>query len=513
MLNLFSKLPRKKLSKPESVPPPVGGWNVRDSQAAMDPKDAVIMDNIFPMPSDVMVRKGYTQWKTGITGQVETVMSYSSGTTQKLYGVNVNGNIYDVTTTGAVGAAVSTGLTSSRLQHINFTTSGGSYLYAVNGADDPILFDGSSWTNPTIIGVSANNLININAFKERVFFCEKGTLKAWYLGAGAIQGTASAVDLSAFATRGGYLMAMGTWTLDAGAGVDDYAVFVTSEGQVIVYQGTDPSDASKWAMRGVWQLGSPIGRRCLQRFAGDLLLICVDGVVPLSKALISSRVTPRVALTDKIQGAMSTAAQNYASNFGWDMIFCPKNSMLMLNIPVTEGSSQQQFVMNTITGAWGCFKAVYANCWELFQDDAYFGGNGYVGKFWNTLADNGAQINWEAKQAFNYFGSRGVMKHFKEARPIFMSNGAPAIYASLNTDYDNKQAVGILSFTPTTYAVWDTSLWDAGVWGGDLGIITNWQTVGAIGTAAAMHLNGASAGIETHWMATDYVFETGGIVG
>ena len=59
-----------------SVPAPIGGWNARDSLANMQPMDAVQMVNFFPTPTDVTLRKGWTKKSDGITGQVDTVMTY-----------------------------------------------------------------------------------------------------------------------------------------------------------------------------------------------------------------------------------------------------------------------------------------------------------------------------------------------------------------------------------------------------------------------------------------------------
>ena len=106
------------------------------------------------------------------------------------------------------------------------------------------------------------------------------------------------------------------------------AVFVTSWGEVLVYKGTDPSSANTWALVGVWQIGAPVGRRCIMKYAGDLLIICQDGVYPMSSALQSSRVNPKVALTNKIQFAVSDAVTNYGSNFGWQLISFPKQKHL-----------------------------------------------------------------------------------------------------------------------------------------------------------------------------------------
>ena len=206
-----------------SIPAPVGGWNARDSIANMEPTDAVEMINFFPSYSNVVLRGGYTQYATGIDGQVETLMNYSTGTTNKLYAM-AKTKIYDVTSAGAVGAAVKTGLTNARWEFINVTTGGGGYLYLVNGVDSPLLFDGTTWASVTAIstiaitGVTTTTLDNITLFKNRVWFSQKNSLKCWYLPTNAVGGTANVLDLSSIAKFGGYIVDIATWTIDAGYG-------------------------------------------------------------------------------------------------------------------------------------------------------------------------------------------------------------------------------------------------------------------------------------------------------
>ena len=71
----------------QSLPAPIGGWNVRDSIANMDTLDAVTLTNFFPTVNNVVLRGGYTQYSTGITGQVQTLLSYSSGASDKLFAI------------------------------------------------------------------------------------------------------------------------------------------------------------------------------------------------------------------------------------------------------------------------------------------------------------------------------------------------------------------------------------------------------------------------------------------
>jgi hypothetical protein len=341
---------------------------------------------------------------------------------------------------------------------------------------------------------------------------QENTLKAWYFPVDAVGGTATALDLSGFARKGGNLIAGETWTLDAGDGVDDYWVAVTSEGEIIVYRGTDPSSSNTWSMVGRWELGKPLGRRPFCKFGGDLLYIAEDGVWPLAKALISDKIDPRVALTDKITEAMNAAAVDYNANFGWQIVFFPPGPFVLLNVPVTAGASQEQYVMNSTSKAWCRFTGMDANCWAVLSGSLYFGGDSFVGLAWDDFDDNSNNITGDAKQAFNDLGLPGQNKQLTACRPIFSSDGTPAFQMTWNVDYDDNAPSGTLSFSPTTYGVWDTATWDNGIWGGGLSVLRNWQNAIGMGNVVAPRLQVASKGIEVHWQSTQVMSKPGGFI-
>ena len=503
-----------------SISAPTGGWNARDALGAMPPEDAVTLENWFPTPSDVMMRMGMTQHATGLGASVyaDTLMVYAGGSSNKLFAATSDGKIYDVSSSGAVGAAAVSGLGNGRWQYINVTTAAGSYLQAVNGVDAARYYTGAAWAKDgdgapyDITGVSSTNLIHINVHKGRTWFVQSGTLKAWYLATGALGGAATSFDLSSVAQLGGYLMAMATWTIDAGQGVDDLAVWITSKGEVIVYEGTDPAYAGTWQLRGIWQIGSPVGRRCFMKYSGDLLVICQDGVQPLSGALQSSRVNPRVSLTDKIQSAMSEAVTSYGANFGWQLQQFPKSNQLYLNVPVQEGLNQQQFVMNTITKNWCNFTGWEACCWALYNDHIYFGAKSFVGKAWTGTSDNNANITANALQAFNYFGATGQLKRATMMRPVMLTDGTPTVSAGINFDFDLSDNTSTLSYSAIAYGTWDGSLWDAAIWGGGTLVQKLWQGARGTGYALAVNLKAVSAGLAVQWVSTDIVMEKGEVL-
>lgn len=366
-----------------------------------------------------------------------------------------------------------------------------------------------------ISGVDNRTFINVNLFKNRLWFTQKDTMKIWYLDVNTIAGAATQIDFGGIARNGGYLQAMGTWTLDAGQGADDYAVFITNMGEIMVYNGTDPTTAETWALKGVWQMGQTFSRRCFFKWSGDLLLLTQDGLVPLSAALQSSRLDPRVNLTDKIFYAVSQAASLYSDNFGWQINYFASQNMLILNIPTDQGN--EQYVMHTITKSWAKFTNINAFCWEIHNDKIYFGSVNYVGYFWDTYSDNGTNINGTVQQAFSYFESRGQLKRFTMVRPILItSNGVPTIVCGVNIDFDVQDITGSVTFNPATVktGLWDVAIWDSALFGWGAGQAVNkvWQGVNGIGYAAGVYMSIASQNIDVHWASTDYVMERGGVI-
>lgn len=503
---------KARISKTYSVPAPTKGWNSLDSIAAMDEKYAVILQNYMPTSSSVALRSGSSSWATGMTGDVETLAVYNGENVSKLF-AGVDGKIYDVTATGAVGAAAVSGKGSNRWQHVNFATSGGNYLYMVNGVDSPLLYDGATWTVitgvsvPAITGVTTSDLDNIAVFQNKLWFVEKNSLKVWYLSSASIGGAANLLDLSSLFSRGGYLMAMGDWTIDSGSGVDDLAVFITSEGQVAVYRGTDPSDATKWFLVGIYEIGSPIGKRCLCKFASDLLIINQDGLQLMSSALSSSRVSIQSSVTDKIQPSITAAINTYGSNFGWETTLFAAQDCIFMNIPVTNGS--QQYLMNTKTKGWCNFTGWDASCFEVMNDELYFGTNNAVYKAFTGTSDNGNPIAGEALQAFSYMGTNNI-KYFQMARPIIATDASSlGILLGFNVDFDTTAPVGTPTFSTSTVGAWDSAVWDTGLWGGSLTIRKDWQSIGGIGYTGALHMKSLSVGASVQWASTNYTYTAG----
>jgi len=482
---------------------PVGGWNARDAIAAMPNTDAVKLDNFWPEPGKVELRRGYTKHAVNMTSSVESLAEFHDGATRKFIGAAA-GQIWDITIAGTA-TPLSSGYSNNRWQWVMFNGSMG----LVNGADAPITYDGSTVANMTVSGsgLTVSGLIGVNVFKSRTYFWEDDSQDFWYSAVNALGGTLTKFPLSRVGTFGGKLVGMGTWSLDAGDGADDLAVFVMSSGETIVYQGSDPG--ADFSLVGVYTLGAPLSIRSFLDFGSDLVIITKDGYVNLSRALNKGRVKGG-SLSDKIDPAVSDASRDYSGNYGWQAIFWSAGNMLLFNVPVSTNVTYQQHVFNTITGSPARFRRVPSRCWGVFNDELYFGGDGIVYKFWDGFSDDGANIRGDAITSYDYFGSRERLKQVTSIQPVIGSEGDLGLSTKVGVDFELPST----AYNESTYlnsgSTWDVATWDADDWTGGSSVSRKWISGSGLGYAFALNIRIDSGSQPIDWFSTNWLVKPAG---
>jgi len=502
----------------------------------MPETDAVIMDNFFPQPTWVEVRGGKKLLAT-FTGQCETLAAYQSATIEQLYAAVVNGSTrsifrVDNLAGGPVGAAVVGGaggtvqaVTSTRYDWWQFGTLTAEVLYLVNGVDDPLIYNGSTWQAVTttstpfaLTGTDPKTLTSVAGYHQRLFFLD-GSLNAWFLPINSIAGALSQLILAPLFTLGGALVSLISISIDNAAGANDYLAFVSNQGEVAVFQGTDPTSSSTWSLSAHFRIGRPVGkgRRCWQKVGSDAVIVCVDGVVKLSEALLTDRSETKDAVTDKVRYAINQNLQEFGTNFGWQVELYPLGNKLLVNVPTTENQASYAYVMNTLTGAW-CTFGKYNSSWTMFcmetmGDGLYFGTNGAVYQGDTGDDDAGTAITARVKPAFSYFDARGQLKCWQMARPVFVTDGSLSVGLTLNIDFDDTAPNGTIGLSSGNSAPWNTSLWTTPTfWGDVLKISKNWIGISGMGYCAALQLQVAAMGVTLQWQSTDYIFQPAGML-
>lgn len=512
-----TQVARRQVSGTHTIPAPTGGLNAIDSVADMPESDALVLDNWFPQPTYVQLRGGYSSWATGFPTWVETIMPYNNAVGEFLFAISGT-SVYDATNSGPIGAAVVTGLTNARWEYTNVATAGGQFLYAANAVDPPLLYNGTTWTKitgvstPAITGVTTTKLRNPIVWKNRVWFIEDGSMHAWYLPTASIGGAAAQFDLGPLMRLGGQLQAIITATVSNGSTFDDYIGFLTSEGELALYSGTDP--ASNFAIVGIYPFGKPVGRRCSFRSGNDTIIICSDGLVSLQKAISVKFKGTDQAISYKIQQLVNTDIQNYSGNFGWEGAIHPLGNKIIINVPMAENLSQSQYVQCTLNNAWctyGRFNSPWnAATFAVQGDNLYFGGNNYIALADVGNYDGASPIVGTLKTAFSYLGS-DQQKFMTGARILLQTTGGISPLLSINTDFQDVRPTTIPGFDPISGPTWNVTSWNTSLWSTGFATQTRWQTVNGIGFSVAMYLIIAANGAEVQFVAADYLYQRGGV--
>lgn len=480
---------RRQTSRQKSVKAPFGGWNARDDLTDMPPEDALELDNLIPGDASVEVRKGKRAHCTGLGAPILTLMEYSPPSGAPKQFAATADKIFDTTTAGVINPvsdAVVDSLSNGRWAHAMFATSGGNFLLMVNGADGLRSYNGSAWATETVSGVTAANLVTITTHQSRVWMIEENTMKVWYLDALAKAGTATSIDFAALSKLGGKLMAMASWTRDSGAGIEDLAVFITSKGEVHVYQGSDPSSAETWSRVGTFKIAEPIGRRCLIKVGGDVGILTVQGLVPLSGVLSRAESAQgQVAITDKVRNAYTRAYDRSGATFGWQVQEFPVGKLLIVNVPIVETVSSEQFVMNSVNGKWCRFKNFDACCWALLDEALYFGGTDGTVYRYGGLDDDGEDIEAKSVSAFLDYGV-AENKAFDAILPIFFGPAGYRPQVGLRLDYSELENLSPAIAFDSSGDNWDEADWDVCQWAPPAAPNKTWQGVVGEGITAAV---------------------------
>lgn len=418
----------------------------------------------------------------------ETATGATSGATATIHGV------YMTSTTAGI----------LRLGAITGTFQDNEQVTTATGAVTSNIPTGTSAGSAVAItGVAVSALSQVWNFKERLFFVEKGTLSAWYLPVKSIGGAATELPLGSVFSLGGAILFGATWSLDSGSGLDDVCIFVTTEGEIAVYEGTDPGSASTWGLRGVYRIGQPINKHAFFKAGGDLAILTKDGIVPVSEALQKDRAALQtVAITYPIEDAWREVVANASRDFPITPTLWHSQTMLIIGVPDPDGVDDIAFVANSRTGAWCRYTGWDVRCAAVSGDLLYFGSNnGLVLK-----AETGGQDNVERfipVACSDLFQAGDYAAQFTGVWvPKFTSGGTNdlkfANHVGLTYLARNKQTFTVKGFKdylvpdiapppPTVStsggATWGTGVWGTFVWGSDVPsqVRNDWKAISAGG--------------------------------
>lgn len=454
-----------------------------------------------PVTSVAVNQVSYNTLTAGFT-KGQTLTGGTSGATALILAV--------IPATGTTGVLKLGTITGGPYQNgENITSSGGAAK--ANGAS-------SVASSVTITGVATTSFSQVWLYRNRLFFVEKGTLNAWYLPVDSIGGAALNVSLAGIFQRGGAISFGSTWSLDSsGQGLDDKCVFVSTEGEVAIYQGADPSSASTWSLVGRYDVAKPLGINGSMSAGGDLLIATVDGVVPLSQVIVKDPAALSLsAVTRAIERRWMFEAN--AATSPVELVKWPERSLGVVTLP----NSNKMLTVNLQTGAWAIQTGWVGACAETFLGKCYIGrSDGGVYAIDESGLDGTLPFTAKVCMAFNTLGDPVSYKRAQMVRCSFFAPESVDHKVSVALDYTAQLPVAPGS-TPVTsqsaYLIWDVGNWDQKLWWSEsveeqsLGTIAKWKTVVGSGIALAPTIqitSGQAQKLNVELVKIDVMIEAG----
>lgn len=521
------------------LPAPIGLSTV-GAGSAMSPDRCVQLYNMVGGEYGLRARLGNREWCTGLTGTADSLVrsilpftgTAANGANDRLFAATSSG-IWDVTASSTTPTEVLAFTTPSGeagygVAHA-MVTAAGNYLVYCDEENGMHLYSeaAGTWSVVTmgggagqISGVDPQDFVFCTVFKGRLWFVERATSSLWYLDTGAISGVATRFALGTRLRAGGPLVGVWSWTIDGGAGLDDSLVAVSGGGDVVIYQGTDPSSSSTFGLKGVWYAGGglPAGRNIATNYGGDMLLMSRVGILPLSKLVVGGSAQSSQYSTADIAPLFNRLMMTKSTIRGWSMRMHPEENALIVTVPTAEGYATTQLAMSLTTMGWSEFRGLPIYSSEVFGGKLFFGtidgrvciNDGYVDGV--TLAAPAAYSNveWSLLSSFQNLGSPRK-KRVQMIRPIILSEtSGPAYAAEAKYDFDFGEAQPPAS-SGSTGDLWDAGLWDSARWAAEF--IASQQIRGAsgMGSHVAVAARGA-ASARTILVGFDVLFDQGGVL-
>lgn len=476
-----------------------------------DPLKASILTNWTVDDDRITVRPGFI--KVGeITGNpaISTMIPYY-GEPQRLAAA-AGGGIYDLS-----GALLDDGYGGDNWGWASYTDLGDAdYTILVNGFDGVVSWDGTAFVVEAVTVPTAEPWIVVDKFDKvlshmnRLWFADSSNLAIYSLPLQQKSGEVELFPLSALFKQGGHIVALATWTVDGGRGMDDQLVIFTSNGECAIYSGIDTADLK---LVGVFRFDAPMSKHSVVNYGGDLYVMLSSGFVPMTTLIRAEAEKLGKADLNVMSDFESTARVNRALH-GWEVILNHATGHTICNMPI-GGGKYQQMVRHMHGDVWSKWLEVPSRCWGWIDNHTYFGSED--GKIYRGgkeyLNDDGLPINADVRFAWSGYKSV-AKKHFKMARLYVITDGFPRPFIDIEVDYNNKPPTNQpeVSVGDEGGALWDVAEWDTSAWASSPVPVQNWQGVTGLGRVGAPRVRVAVLGCSFAITGLDVVYELGGLM-
>jgi hypothetical protein len=370
------------------------------------------------------------------------------------------------------------------------------------------------------------NFAAVMVWKSRVWLVEKGSTRAWYSGINAIYGTYTSFDFGSKMRSGGPLANLYDWSYDGGSGMDSLLVAISTAGDVVIYGGTDPTSAATFGLKGSWSLGGvPAGRNIATANGGELLVLSLVGIVPLSVLVKGKAGDARGVVVQRLRHRenrqplqpLASAAKTLKQ---WAIHIHPTDNTMLVLVPQSaDDVPTQQLAMSFATKGWGatgtCPCCVRASGTGSSTSGRTTAASASTTATWTTSRlDNTTftAVAWSILTGFDNLGNARQKKVELIKADMQSQSPNPVIETQALYDLNTTEPAPPAASGVGGGSGWDSATWDASVWGGDYsGSVQLQGSTGGPGISVAIAARG-NAVTRTVLNGFHVFFRQGGIL-
>jgi hypothetical protein len=342
------------------IPPPRGGLNLHDNPLELNPVYATELTNFMP-PTSVLEVRPAVERILEIKGQVRGMYSYTMGAIQitrpeleepfdgwdlfsldkiiiKLLTHDGSTRIFELNPRTNMVSPIRYDFDTKRAPSFNvdsavFMNS----LFFLDGGNEqiPYVYNEKQGLNKMAWKIVKNpgqevpdytyaeNIDNLTMYKGFLYANEIGTLNICYMNAQTADiedidknwsnetftpQVTDMFNLNGVLQHGGEIFRIDTISNATNNSVTNYLVVISTNGEMLVYDGPSPADIANWKLVGNFRIPIPLNKFCFCKMEGDIVAATSNGLVSLRRIIFGQQ----SKITEALEWRLSSLFNEYS---------------------------------------------------------------------------------------------------------------------------------------------------------------------------------------------------------
>lgn len=417
-----------------SLPLPLRGIFAKAKTAQVANMYAAELLNMRSNGVSLTTRPG-VEWLTRAKSQVKQRIPYEFG-----------GASYYIELSPEEGRAAGFGIKRQFNGQALWAANSGNILIA-DGLGLPVRFNSttgfSEATFTATVGPNPAECDGIVSHHDRIYLWKTGGDLEFLVGdVGAVQGPMTRFPLGRLGNITGSIETMTSLTIDAGHGMNDVLCIVTTTGQMVLYEGFDPTDPQDWRLLGRIEGASTVGRRAFAQVGSDAWMLTPQGPISVGQAVRESVMALVSDISQPITDEITALIEQDPSAV-WQMFTARDGSMVVINR--ISGGVARQFVYYLESRSWATADIAALDFHNLKGKPQITGFCGRIGRLWHTGSAEPITARWVS--SWFEAGGSGALKYLE---PTIIADGPLTVRVVVLSD-NNITAADIAEAEQTIY--------------------------------------------------------------